>query len=76
MMILLIPVFLWMYWKILPGGGSLNGAGTVTMPFAGEVEWVEGVAGPLQAWILWYFLCSMSFGQVVRKALNIQMQPD
>jgi uncharacterized membrane protein (DUF106 family) len=76
MMILLIPVFLWMYWKILPGGGSLSGTGTVTMPFVGTVEWVDGVVGPLQAWILWYFLCSMSFGQVVRKALDIQMQPD
>ena len=71
-MLFTIPVFLWMYWMILEqGAGTL----TVTMPLLGTREWQAGVLGPLQAWILWYFLCSMSFNQIIRKSLNIQTTP-
>ena len=71
-MLLTIPVFLWMYWMILTQGvGSLE----VTMPLLGTVEWQRGVLGPLQAWILWYFVCSMGFSQLIRKSLNLQTTP-
>ena len=71
-MLLTIPVFLWMYWMILTQGvGSLE----VTMPLVGEVSWRQGVVGPLQAWILWYFVCSMGFSQLIRKSLNLQTSP-
>jgi uncharacterized membrane protein (DUF106 family) len=71
-MLLTIPVFLWMYWMILTQGvGSLE----VTMPLVGEVSWRQGVVGPLQAWILWYFVCSMGFSQLIRKSLNLQTTP-
>ncbi|MFB6082536.1 MAG: DUF106 domain-containing protein [Halanaeroarchaeum sp.] len=78
-MLITIPVFLWMYWKILP-----NGSGTITghepqqivMPLVGAIEhWRSTVVGPLQAWILWYILASISFSQIIRKALNIQTTP-
>jgi len=37
----------------------------------------QGVIGPLQAWILWYFLCSMGFTRSMRKALNVRpRRPD
>jgi uncharacterized membrane protein (DUF106 family) len=29
----------------------------------------------MQLWIIWYFLCSMGFTQLIRKALNIQTTP-
>lgn len=76
-MLLTVPAFLWMYWKILPGGSTIIGPnGTVIMPFVGEVtDWQQGVIGPIQAWIVWYFLSSMAFTQVIRKALNIQTTP-
>jgi uncharacterized membrane protein (DUF106 family) len=71
-MLLTIPAFLWMYWMILTQGiGSLE----VTMPLLGTVEWQRGVLGPLQAWILWYFVCSMGFSQLIRKSLNLQTTP-
>ena len=71
-MLLTIPVFLWMYWMILTQDvGSLE----VTMPLVGEVSWRQGVVGPLQAWILWYFVCSMGFSQLIRKSLNLQTSP-
>ncbi|MFB6171945.1 MAG: DUF106 domain-containing protein [Haloarculaceae archaeon] len=74
-MLLTIPVFLWMYWRILQGGGPQPTPGGMVMPFVGEVTWQKPVLGPLQAWILWYFLCSMGFTQIIRKALNIQTTP-
>jgi len=73
-MLLTIPVFLWMYWMILSPEQVLH-PDTITMPLVGTVGWKEGVLGPLQAWILWYFLCSMGFTQVIRKSLNIQTTP-
>jgi uncharacterized membrane protein (DUF106 family) len=71
-MLLTIPVFLWMYWMILDQGVTPN---TLVLPLIGETTWQQGVLGPLQAWILWYFLCSMGFTQMIRKSLNIQTTP-
>ena len=76
-MFLTIPVFLWMYWAV---GIGANASAHVdlqplVLPLRGTVQWTEGVLGPLQAWILWYFLCSMGFSQIIRKGLNIDMSP-
>ncbi|MFC6835167.1 DUF106 domain-containing protein [Halomarina ordinaria] len=70
-MLFTIPVFLWLYWMILENGGSL---GSVTMPLFGEVQWTQ-TAFLFPAWIFWYFVCSMGFTQVIRKALNINTTP-
>ncbi len=74
-MLLTIPVFLWMYWMILDVG--LGGAQNVmVLPLIGAIEtWRTGVIGPIEAWLLWYFLCSITFTQVMRKALNVQTSP-
>jgi uncharacterized membrane protein (DUF106 family) len=72
--LLTIPAFLWMYWMIGTRGaaGQLTGMETwAVMPFAGQVEWSGGSIGPLPAWIAFYFLCSMGFTQVMRKALDL-----
>jgi uncharacterized membrane protein (DUF106 family) len=73
-MFLTIPVFLWMYWRIGIGDSSTV-FGTIVFPLVGEVSWKQGVVGPVQAWIVWYFLCSMGFTQIIRKGLNIDMTP-
>jgi len=71
-MLLTIPAFLWMYWMILDQGVG----GGMVMPLVGEVtSWQATVIGPLQAWILWYFVCSLGFAQIMRKALNVQTSP-
>ncbi|GAB3035006.1 DUF106 domain-containing protein [Natronobiforma cellulositropha] len=73
-MLFTIPLFLWMYWKIQ--GGYIDGIeNTVVMPIAGATEWNAGLIGPMWAWIVWYFLCSMGFTQLLRKAINIDMTP-
>ncbi|WP_254531192.1 DUF106 domain-containing protein [Natrinema gelatinilyticum] len=73
-MLLTIPLFLWMYWRIQAVG--LQGSqATVVMPIVGETTWQAGLFGPMPAWIVWYFLCSMGFSQMLRKSLNIDMSP-
>ena len=73
-MLFTIPLFLWMFWKV--HGVGLDGANAlVVMPMIGEINWDEGAIGPLRVWIIWYFVCSMGFTQLLRKALNIDMTP-
>ena len=77
-MLLTIPVFLWMYAIVGFRGEPLYPGidlAPMVMPIVGEVGWNEGLVGPLQAWIGWYFVCSMCFTQVIRKSLNIQTTP-
>ncbi|NGM69437.1 DUF106 domain-containing protein [Natronolimnobius sp. AArcel1] len=73
-MLFTIPLFLWMYWKILDGHVAESELRMV-MPIAGEVELHRGLIGPMWGWIVWYFLCSMGFTQLLRKSLNIDMTP-
>ncbi|WP_058366925.1 DUF106 domain-containing protein [Haloparvum sedimenti] len=75
-MFLTIPAFLWMYWAVgYRGSEAQYELGQLVVPIAGTVEWTAGIVGPIQMWIVWYFLCSMAFTQIVQKSLNIQMSP-
>ncbi len=77
-MVLTIPVFLWMYAVVGFRGAPLYPGldlAPIVLPIAGEVGWNVSILGPIQAWIVWYFVCSMSFTQIIRKALNIQTTP-
>jgi len=72
MMIINIPVFLWIYWMIF----DIGVAGTVVFPIFGQLDsWTAGILGPVQGWIVWYFLCSLGFTQIIRKSLDIDMTP-
>ena len=74
-MFLTIPVFLWIYWMVLDGHVVETGTAMV-LPLIGEVStWRTAVVGPIQLWLVWYFVCSLSFSQVMRKALNVQVSP-
>jgi uncharacterized membrane protein (DUF106 family) len=75
-MFLTIPAFLWMYWKVGIGDPTNDGIGqTLIIPLAGSVSWTTSLVGPIQVWIVWYFLCSMAFTQIIQKGLNIEMTP-
>jgi uncharacterized membrane protein (DUF106 family) len=87
-MLFTIPVFLWMYWMILSPEQTVTPA-QITMPIIGTLDpvadpsqgltpgegWRTQIIGPLEAWIVWYFVCSMGFNQIIRKSLNIQTTP-
>ncbi|MFB6183656.1 MAG: DUF106 domain-containing protein [Haloarculaceae archaeon] len=76
-MVLTIPIFLWMYWQILQVHvGDATSGPVMTMPLVGDItHWNTGVLGPIQAWIVWYFICSMVMTQLLQKALDIDMTP-
>ena len=76
-MVFVIPVFLWMYWKLHGSGAHAltEAEAMMILPMIGETSLDAGVLGPLRAWIVWYFLCSLGFSQLIRKALNINMSP-
>jgi uncharacterized membrane protein (DUF106 family) len=74
-MLFTIPAFLWIYWMILDVGVTTAGPAMV-IPLYGEVpQWTTAVLGPIQLWLVWYFVCSLSFSQIMRKALNVQTSP-
>ncbi len=73
-MFVTIPVFLWIYWMVLDGHVAA-GETRIVAPLIGEATWRAKVLGPMQMWIIWYFLCSMSLTQLIRKSLNIQTTP-
>lgn len=69
-MLFTIPMFLWIYWQVWDG--QLQSNVQLVLPLAGEVAWDDGIVGPIQVWIIWYFLCSMCFTNIIRKSLNIK----
>ena len=75
-MMLTIPAFLWMYWGMgfRGGAGAWTDLQNIVLPLVGEVAWSDNVL-VMPAWIVWYFLCSMAFTQIIQKGLNIQMSP-
>ena len=78
-MFLTIPAFLWMFWVVGYRGSEATYPGiaaeNLVVPLAGSVTWDTGIVGPMQMWIVWYFLCSMAFTQLIQKSLNIEMSP-
>jgi uncharacterized membrane protein (DUF106 family) len=73
-MLLTIPAFLWMYWKL--GTGQVPDQELqMVLPLMGETNLWHGQALVFPVWIIWYMLCSFSFSNIIRKALNIQTTP-
>ena len=74
-MLFTIPVFLWLYWMTIDVGVP-GGSPALVLPIAGEISsWRTKLVGPMEVWIIWYFVCSLGFGQIMRKALNVQTTP-
>jgi uncharacterized membrane protein (DUF106 family) len=74
-MLFTIPVFLWLYYQILDVGVTASEP-AIVLPLAGEIPtWTTTVLGPIQTWLAWYFVCSLGFGQLLRKSLNVQTSP-
>ncbi|QLG26163.1 DUF106 domain-containing protein [Halorarum halophilum] len=76
-MVFTIPFFLWLYWKVGFRGASGDPSAEfadVVLPIWGQVAWTDNLL-IMPTWIIWYFLCSMAFTQIIQKGLNIQMSP-
>jgi uncharacterized membrane protein (DUF106 family) len=75
-MLVNIPVFLWIYWMVQTPAMIPTAGPVMVLPIIGEVSSWTARIGPMWIWIIWYFVCSMSFSQIVRKALDVQTTPD
>ncbi|WP_436931648.1 DUF106 domain-containing protein [Halosimplex halobium] len=74
-MLVNIPVFLWIYFMVQTPEMVAGAGPAMVLPLIGEIaSWNQRI-GPMWAWIVWYFVCSMSFTQIVRKALDVQTTP-
>jgi uncharacterized membrane protein (DUF106 family) len=77
-MLVNIPVFLWIYYMVQTNAMTVP-AGVdhvMILPLFGEITAWSDRIGPMWTWIIWYFVCSMSFSQIVRKALDVQTTPN
>jgi uncharacterized membrane protein (DUF106 family) len=60
-----VPIFFWLLFRL----GQVQS--TITMPYIGEIGLHEAAIWVVPAWMLWYFICSVTLSQVIRKSLNI-----
>ena len=78
-MLLTIPVFVWMYWKLgVRGGGAehiVAAERSIVLPMLGRMEWTDQIGGFIWVWLLWYFLISIAFRQIIQKSLNLTTTP-
>ncbi|MFB6141090.1 MAG: DUF106 domain-containing protein [Halosimplex sp.] len=74
-MLVNIPVFLWLYFMVQTPEMVAGSGPVMILPLIGEVASWNVRIGPMWSWIIWYFVCSMSFTQIIRKALNVQTTP-
>jgi len=64
-LVLTVPIFFWLLFR-------LNEVQTtITLPYAGVHSLHDSVLWIIPAWIVWYFICSVTLSQVIRKSLNI-----
>jgi len=75
-MLVNIPVFLWIYFMVQTNALGTTSGPVMILPIMGEVTSWNARIGPMWTWIIWYFVCSMSFSQIVRKALDVQTTPN
>ncbi|MDD2665638.1 MAG: EMC3/TMCO1 family protein [Methanocellales archaeon] len=67
-MLVTLPIFGWLYHLIF----VLQPEATIMLPFYGiKILATDKVLRFMPAWLFWYFICSLSISQVIRKLLNI-----
>jgi len=74
-MLFTIPVFLWMFWLVRDLGVTVQDPVIVMPMFGAMSDWQATVVGPIEVWIVWYFVCSLVFTQIIRKSLNVRTSP-
>jgi len=74
-MIVNIPVFLWIYWMVISPAMTSVTSPVMVLPILGPIDNWQSRIGPMWAWLIWYFVCSMSFTQIVQKALDVKTSP-
>lgn len=68
-MLFTVPVFIWLSWLVVAPSQAVVPAASF-IPVLGRVYWTARVLGPVQAWMLWYAICSLTTGIVVRRTAD------
>lgn len=69
-LLLSLPVFLWLSWKVELATGAAAVAPSVVIPLVGEATWATSLVGPFQVWIFLYVLMSAAFAQLFLKTIG------
>jgi uncharacterized membrane protein (DUF106 family) len=69
-LMLSLPVFLWLSWKVGIATGATAVTEPVVMPLVGATAWSAPLIGPIQTWIVVYIFLSSAFAQLLLKTLG------
>jgi uncharacterized membrane protein (DUF106 family) len=66
-LVLSVPIFFWLLFRL----NDPTLLREIALPLIGLRTLSQAALGPVPAWILWYFICSITISQIIRKAMNI-----
>jgi uncharacterized membrane protein (DUF106 family) len=75
-MLVSLPVFLWLSWKVSFATGAATIDPTVVFPVVGETTWATPVVWAFQTWIVVYILLSTVFAQLFLKTIGWNTRED
>jgi len=68
-MLVTIPIFLWLSWLTVNPAAAITPAAQM-LPFMGRVVWTARLVGPMQVWMVWYFVCNLLASVVGKRAVR------
>jgi uncharacterized membrane protein (DUF106 family) len=68
-MLVTIPIFLWLSWLTVNPAAAITPAAQM-LPLMGRVVWTARLVGPMQVWMVWYFVCNVLATVVGKRAVR------
>jgi uncharacterized membrane protein (DUF106 family) len=68
-MLVTVPVFLWLSWLTVNPAAAITPAAQM-LPLMGRVVWTARLVGPMQVWMVWYFVCNVLASVVGKRAVR------
>ncbi|RDZ42522.1 DUF106 domain-containing protein [Haloferax sp. Atlit-10N] len=68
-MLITVPVFLWLSWFVMNPAGAIVTAAPV-IPIADRIIWSARLVGPMQVWMVWYFVSSLVSNLFVKRTAS------
>jgi uncharacterized membrane protein (DUF106 family) len=68
-MLVTVPVFLWLSWLTVNPAAAISPA-VQFLPVMGRIAWTARLVGPMQVWMVWYFVCSVLSSVLGKRAVR------
>ena len=68
-MLVTVPVFLWLSWLTVNPAAAISPA-VQFLPVMGRIAWTARLVGPMQVWMVWYFVCNVLASVVGKRAVR------